>query len=306
MSAYAPSPGTKSPRRRRDASRRNYPLGYVIPALAVMLVFFIAPTVLNFFYAFTNWSSFHSNIDFAGLSNFSSLFQNGTLVADLRTTLIYAILVAIFQNLFGLALAVLLERDTAVNRILRAAFFVPVVMSALAVGYIFQALLKPEGALNGIIGTLVGHPVSIAWLGSTTWTLLVVTLIHAWKWVGLSMLIYLAGLKMINVDLLEAARIDGAGRWASFWRIRFPLLAPAVTFNVATALLGSLNSFDIVQATTEGGPGQSTELLNVFIFRTFGQGLFAQATTMSLVLFFTIAILAFPVIWLLRRRERVL
>jgi raffinose/stachyose/melibiose transport system permease protein len=120
------------------------------------------------------------------------------------------------------------------------------------------------------------------------------------------MLIYLAGLKTISHEVLEAARIDGVSRWQLFRHIKFPLLAPAVTFNVATALLGSMNSFDIVQATTGGGPGQTTEILNVFIYRTFGQGLFAQATTMSLVLALLIAVLAFPTVILLRRRERAL
>src|SRR5690606_15317510 len=112
----------------------------------------------------------------------------------------------------------------------------------------------------------------------------------------LSMLVYLAGLKTIDPDVLEAARIDGATSWQTFRSIRFPLLAPAVTFNVATALLGSMNSFDIVQATTGGGPARSTELLNIFIYRTFGQGLFSQATTMSLVLFLAVTLLAFPVV----------
>jgi raffinose/stachyose/melibiose transport system permease protein len=289
---------------RREA--RNHPFWFLLPALLVLLVFFFLPTLLNFIYAFTDWSSFKDSINFAGFSNFTSLFQSGTLVADLVTTLIYAVLVAIFQNVFGLVLALLLERDTRVNRAVRVAFFVPVVMSALAVGYIFQALLKPAGALNEILGVLVGHPVTIAWLGSTTWTIVVVALIHGWKWMGLSMLIYLAGLKTINEDVLEAARIDGSGPWKTFWQVRFPLLAPAITFNVTTALLGSMNGFDIVQATTMGGPGQATELLNIFIFRTFGQGLFAQATTMSLVLFLMVALLAFPVIRFLRKREDIL
>ncbi|NUQ90302.1 MAG: sugar ABC transporter permease [Glycomyces artemisiae] len=277
-----------------------------MPALAVLVVFFFVPTLFNFVYAFTDWSSFKSAINFAGTDNFTSLFSNGTLLNSLKVTLVYAVLVALFQNLFGLGLALLLERDTAVNRAVRVAFFIPVVMSALAVGYIFQALLKPDGALNGILGWLTGTDVSIPWLGSTTWTIVVVAIVHAWKWMGLSMLIYLAGLKTINEDVLEAARLDGASRWTMFRAIRFPLLAPAVTFNVATALLGSMNGFDIVQATTEGGPGGTTELLNIFIFRTFGQGLFAQATTMSLVLFLMVAILAFPVIRYLRKREDVL
>lgn len=290
----------------RRGRKSDHPLWFLIPALAVLVVFFFIPTLFNFIYAFTNWSSFKSSIGFTGLDNFITLFNSGTLLNALRVTLVYAVLVAIFQNLFGLVLALLLERDTRVNRAVRVAFFIPVIMSALAVGYIFQALLKPEGALNGILSFITGTHVSIAWLGDTTWTILVVALVHSWKWMGLSMLIYLAGLKTINDDVLEAARLDGASWWTTFREIRFPLLAPAVTFNVATALLGSMNGFDVVQATTEGGPGGSTELLNIFIFRTFGQGLFAQATTMSLVLFLAVAILAFPLIRMLRKREDVL
>lgn len=290
----------------KGARRHDHPLWFLIPALVVLVVFFVVPTLFNFVYAFTDWSSFKSAIGFAGIDNFVSLFSNGTLLNSLKVTLVYAVLVAVFQNAFGLALALLLERDTRINRAVRVAFFIPVVMSALAVGYIFQALLKPDGALNGILSAFFGTEVAIPWLGSTTWTIVVVAIVHAWKWMGLSMLIYLAGLKTISEDVLEAARLDGASRWTMFRSIRFPLLAPAVTFNVATALLGSMNGFDIVQATTEGGPGGTTELLNIFIFRTFGQGLFAQATTMSLVLFLTVTILAFPVIRFLRKREDVL
>ncbi|WP_077222943.1 carbohydrate ABC transporter permease [Rathayibacter sp. VKM Ac-2630] len=286
--------------------RSDHPLVFLVPALVVLVVFFFVPTLFNFVYAFTDWSSFKSAIGFVGVSNFVDLFQSGTLIQALRVTLVYAVLVAVFQNLFGLILALLFEKDTRVNRFARVMFFIPVIMSALAVGYVFQALLKPDGALNGILSFVTGQTVSTAWLGDTTWTIVVVALIHSWKWMGLSMLIYLAGLKTISGDVLEAARLDGSSWWQTFRDIRFPLIAPALTFNVATALLGSMNGFDIVQATTEGGPGGTTELLNIFIFRTFGQGLFAQATTMSLILFVAVALLAFPVIRILRRREDVL
>jgi multiple sugar transport system permease protein/raffinose/stachyose/melibiose transport system permease protein len=286
--------------------RASHPGWYLVPAFAVLGVFFFLPTVFNFVYALTDWSSFKSEIAFVGLQNFTDLISSGTLLSSLRITLIYAVLVAIFQNLFGLLLALLLERDTRVNRFARVMFFIPVVMSALAAGYVFQAILKPDGAANAILSALVGQPVTVPWLGDTTWTLVVVALVHSWKWMGLSMLIYLAGLKTISEDVLEAARLDGASAWTTFRDIRFPLLAPALTFNVATALLGSMNGFDIVQATTGGGPARTTELLNIFIFRTFGQGLFAQATTMSLVLFVVVVALAFPVIRTLRKREEVL
>lgn len=114
---------------------------------------------------------------------------------DLRITLIYALLVAIFQNTFGLLLAVFLEEDTRINRFARTMFFIPVIMSALAVGYIWQAVLKSDGALNQILSFITGQNIDIAWLGSTTWTIVVVAAIHGWKWMGLSMLIFLAGLK---------------------------------------------------------------------------------------------------------------
>ncbi|GAA4971663.1 multiple sugar transport system permease protein/raffinose/stachyose/melibiose transport system permease protein [Nonomuraea thailandensis] len=288
------------------ARGRTHPMWFLLPAFAILFVFFFLPTLFNFVYAFTDWSSFKSEIRPAGLDNFAYLLSDGTLFSALRVTVIYAALVALFQNLFGFGLAVLLEKDTWLNRAARLAFLVPVLMSALAVGYVFQALLKPDGSLNDLLSALTGRQVDVAWLGSTTWTLVLAAVIHAWKWMGLSMLIYLAGLKTIPEDVTEAARIDGATPWQAFWAIRFPLLAPAVTFNVATALLGSMNGFDIVQALTGGGPARSTEILNIFIYRTFGQGLFAQATAMSLVLFLMVALLAFPVIRVLRRREEIL
>ncbi|HVQ92041.1 MAG TPA: sugar ABC transporter permease [Mycobacteriales bacterium] len=300
----APPRGRRRPPA-RGRTRGTHPTAFLVPAFVIMAVFFFLPTLFNFIYPFTDWSAFKAAIHPVGFSNFHALLADGSLLASLRVTLVYAVLVAIGQNVSGLVLAVLLERDTRVNRFARVCLFIPVLMSALAVGYLFQAFLKPDGALNGLLGVLSGHDVRIPWLGSTTWTIAVVALVHSWKWMGLSMLVFLAGLKTIPDDVLEAARIDGAGPWQSFWRIRFPLLAPAITFNVATALLGTMNGFDVVQATTGGGPARTTEVLNIFIFRTFGQGLYAQATAMSLVLFLVVVLVAVPVVQLLRRREDV-
>ena len=286
--------------------RHGPPWWFALPALGVFGAFFLLPNLLNFVYPFTNWSAFHSSISFAGLSNFRTIAADGTLLRAIRITVCYAVGVAVFQNAFGLGLALLLERDTRFNRFFRVIFFLPVLVSALAVGYLFQALLAPDGAVNAILSWLTGHAVSVPWLGSPTWTLLVVTLIHGWKWMGLAMLVYLAGLKSIPGDVLEAATVDGASGWRAFWTVRFPMLAPAVTFNVTTALIGSMNTFDIVQATTKGGPASQTEVFNIYMFRVFGQGLFAQASAMSLVLFAVVVLLAIPVVIGLRRREHVL
>lgn len=289
---------------KRTLMKKNYPLRFLMPAGIMLVIFFIVPTVMNFVYAFTDWSAFKGTINYNGLQNFITLFSNGTLLKDIRITIVYAVCIAIFQNTFGLLLALLLEDDTHLNRFARVMFFIPVIMSALAVGYIWQAILKTGGALDQILSSLVGHSVVTGLLGSTTWAIVVVAAIQGWKWMGLSMLIFLAGLKTIDPDVLEAAKIDGANKFQIFRSIKFPLLAPAFTFNVATSLLGSLNGFDMVQAMTKGGPGGSTEILNIFVWRTFGQGLYSQSTTMSLVLFILVAVIALPLIYFLRRRER--
>ncbi|WP_442803845.1 carbohydrate ABC transporter permease [Streptomyces luteogriseus] len=278
----------------------HHPWWFALPAIAVFAGFFLVPNLLNFYYPFTDWSSYHAGIAFTGLDNFRTIAEDGSLLRAIRTTLVYALLAAVFQNGFGLVLALLLEDDSRFNRFFRAVFFLPVLISALATGYVFRALLDQDGAVNSVLGT------DVPWLGSTTWTLVIVTLVHGWKWMGLSMLIYLAGLKGIPGDMLEAARIDGAGPWRTFWSVRWPMLAPAVTFNVTTALIGSMNTFDIVQATTGGGPAASTEVFNIYMFRIFGQGLYAQASAMSLVLFLVVVAVAIPLVVGLRRREQML
>lgn len=283
--------------------RQNYPARFLAPAGFMLLVFFFIPTILNFVLAFTNWSAYNPTISFNGVDNFITLFKNGMLLRDLRTTLVFAVCVAFFQNVFGLFLAVFLEEDTTANRVARVLFFIPVLMSALAVGYVWQAILQPSGALNQLLGGLLGHTVKTAWLGSTTWTIVIVSAIQGWKWAGLAMIIYLAGLKTIDSEVLEAAAIDGANGFQMFWTIKFPLLAPAMTFNVATSLLGSMNGFDTIQAMTNGGPGGSTEIFNLYVWRTFGQGTYAQSTTMSLILFLVVMVMAVPVIAFLRKRE---
>ncbi|WP_375387107.1 carbohydrate ABC transporter permease [uncultured Amnibacterium sp.] len=271
-----------------------------------MVVLFVVPNAANFVLPFTDWSAFKPQIDFVGLDTIAAVLQDGTVYSAIRATVEYAVLVAIIQNVAGLALAVLLERDTRINRFARLLFFFPMLLSALAVGYVFQGLLNTQGAVNAGLTGISGQPVAIEWLGSTTWTIVILTLIHSWKWMGLSMLIYLAGLKSVPEDIVEAARIDGADRWTTFRRIRFPLIAPAVTFNVATALIGALSSFDIILATTKGGPGNATNVINVYMYLIFGEGLFAQATVTSLVLFLLVVVFAVPLIIVLRRRENVL
>lgn len=274
----------------------------VVPLLLVLSLYQL-PNTLNFIFSFTDWSSYRDEITFVGLRNFGDLLASNVLMSALRITLLYALGVTVFQNVLGLLFALALEKPTRSHRALRVLIFIPVLISPLAAGYIFKGLLSYNGVLNQILTTIAGIPVQIEWLGSVDWTIVILSAIHAWKYFGITTLIYLAGLAAIPEELSEAARIDGAGYWKTFALIRWRMLAPAFTVNFALTLIGALNAFDIVLATTAGGPGRSTEVFNMYIFAQFGQGAFGRSTAMGLVLFAVVVLLALPAIAVLRKRE---
>ena len=271
--------------------------GFLLPALAVIAIFYVIPNLLDFALAFTNWSTYSSNITFTGLTNFRDLLQEGALTNDLRVTVEYALVVMLAQNMAGLALALALERTSRINGFFRSVFFLPVLISPLAAGYVFKAILADNGPLNGLLGT------DVSWLGSTTWTIVVVALVNAWKFMGINMLIYIAGLNAIPGELVEAARVEGASWGQITRRVKLPLLAPAVTFNIVATLIGAFNTFDIVFAMTQGGPGISTQVLNSFIQQQYSQGYYGYSISMGLLLLGLVCVVAFPTLFALRRRE---
>ena len=271
--------------------------GFLLPALAVITVFYVVPNLLDFALAFTNWSTYSDTIRFTGLTNFRELLQQGALTNDLRVTIEYAVVVMVVQNLAGLALALALEKANRVNGFFRSVFFVPVLVSPLAAGYVFKAILADSGPLNSLLG------IHFSWLGSPDWTIIVVATVNAWKYMGINMLVYIAGLNAIPAELIEAAKVEGATWWQTVRRIKFPLLAPALTFNVVATLIGAFNTFDIVFAMTQGGPGIYTQVLNAFIQQEYAQGFYGFSIAMGLLLLGLVCIVAFPALFMLRRRE---
>lgn len=282
-------------------------LWLALPAIVLVILFYVIPNGLNFVLSFTDWSSRRPNPSFIGLERFEELLGDEDVWSALWTTLKFAFLVVVIENTIALLLALGLEKSSRFNTVLRTVFFLPVLISPLAAGYVFLGIFQTDGALNAVLGsfvTLVGLPVPrVEWLGSTTFTLLFVAFIHSWKFGGVHMLVYIAGLKAIPHEVVEAARIDGASRWDMIRRVKMPLLAPAFTFNITLTLIGALSIFDIVLSTTRGGPARSTEVLNMVVFQEFGSGRFSYATAVSLLLFVIILFVAFPLIFFLRRRE---
>jgi raffinose/stachyose/melibiose transport system permease protein len=295
----------RGPRRLRSfgISPRTYLALLCAPAIIFVMVFYVLPTMLNFFYSFTNWNSYHSGTPWVGLKNFRELSSEGTIWNDLKITIEYAILVMVFENVFALGLALALEKTNRINGVLRTIFFLPVLFSTLTVGYVWDGILQPNGPLNDILGVIIQHPVNIAWLANPTWSLVVLSAIHAWRFGGIAMLVYIAALNGIPREFIEAARVEGANLARIIWHIKLPLIGPAFTFNLTLSLIGTFSIWELIFATTAGGPAGSTEVLNIFVWREYGYGAFGYATAASLVLFLVVVATAIPMIAYLRRRE---
>jgi ABC-type sugar transport system permease subunit len=290
---------------RRRLRRNGHVPAFLLPAVGLVVLFYVAPNVLNFAYSFTNWSTYHdyNEVGWVGLDNFRDLSKQGIVWNDLWVTVRYAVYVMVLENVVTLVLALALERTTRVNGVFRSIFFVPVLISALAAGYLWRGIFDTNGVLNRFLSVFWPGDVHVEWLGSTTWTLLILACIHAWRFGGIHMLVYIAGLNAIPHELVEAAKVEGASTWRIIRKIKLPLLGPAFTFNITLTLIGALSIFELVLATTKGGPARATEVLNVYIFQQFGGGFYAYATAVGLLLFVVICLVAFPLIAFLRRRE---
>ncbi|KHK98801.1 ABC transporter permease [Microbacterium mangrovi] len=275
---------------------------FLIPSLVLVLIFFITPFVLNIPFAFTQWTAYSPDIKFNGLDNFAFLWQNGTLQSAVVVTLIYAVVAMTVQNVTALSLALALRKTTRINSVYRSIFFLPVLISPLAAGYIWRGLVDPQGPLNAVIAVVIPG-FQYAWLGHPVSALVTVAFIDGWKWSGIATLVYIAGLNSIPDELMEAAQLDGAGPFKRFWRISFPLLAPAFTFNIATTLIGALSAYDVIASTTSGGPGNATTTINVALQQQFGLSFYGTASALGLTVTMLVIVIAVPLVFWLRRRE---
>jgi raffinose/stachyose/melibiose transport system permease protein len=223
-------------------------------------------------------------------------------VQGLVNTLIYAVLTSVSKSVLGLLLAVLLTSGILWQGFLRAVVFFPVLVSTIGVGITFAALMHPtKGAINVALHGIGIH--GPAWLSDPTLALYSVAFIDLWKGVGLATLIYIAGLATISQDYYEAARIDGATRVQQFWRVTVPLVRPATVTVITLSLIGGLRSFDIIWATTKGGPGFASDVLASVIYKQYQAGFYGLATAGNVILFALIAVIILPLTWWFNMRE---
>jgi raffinose/stachyose/melibiose transport system permease protein len=275
-----------------------------LPGVFALVAFTLVPVVAGGLYAFTDWRGL-GDAHWIGLDNFREIFRDPTTRGALWHTLIFGGALVVLTNVAGLALALGLNRTLKSRHLLRAVFFLPVILSPLAVSYVWQYILDPSGPVNTVLGTFGLESWQRAWLGDPNWALLSVLLVLVWQQSGLTMVIYLAGLQSIPDDLVEASTVDGASAWMRLRRITLPLLRPAFVIASTLTLIFGLRVFDQILGLTAGGPVGATETLATQVWKqSFADGRFGYGAALSILLTLIIGTLALAQLFVLRRQER--
>jgi raffinose/stachyose/melibiose transport system permease protein len=284
---------------RPRAVLRTYPNWFYLPAAVVFGIFFIVPTALAFYFSLTRWSLFDAT--FIGLNNYVVFLGDPMLTAGLRNTLIYAVLTSGLKVIISLPLAMLLTSRIRLKGLLRGIIFFPVLVSTVAVGITFAALMQPSiGLINTVLGVL-GLP-QPDWLGNPNLALYSVALVDVWKGIGIATVIFIAGILSIPLDYFDTARLEG-GAWVAFRHVIIPLSRNATFTVILLSFIGGLRTFDLIWTMTHGGPGFASDVLTSVIYKEYQAGFYGLSTAGNVVLFILVTIIVYPLMRFFNRME---
>jgi raffinose/stachyose/melibiose transport system permease protein len=305
MEPLETSEGTVTRQRKARLRQLRVASLFLLPALVIFTAFVIYPILGSLYYSLTDWDGLTPNLHFVGFANFRQLLSDSTVFIDVRNTLVFAVSVMVVQNGIALLLAVILDGFLRRLTFLRVLFLLPAMFSALAIGYIWSYIYSPTfGFLDTFLSKIGLSAWQKDWLGNPHLTLASLIFTNCWEFMGLSMVIFLAGLQAVPAELCEAASIDGTSGWQRFRYITFPLIAPAVTINVVLTMIGSMKTFDLIFVMTNGGPGNASETLALRIYNeAFNLNHFGYATAVGIVMSLFILGLSVLNLRLLRKRE---
>lgn len=276
---------------------------FYVPALVLFCVFVIYPLGKGIFLSFTNWNGYSQTYKMVGISNYVRMLTDANVHRAFINTIVYGAGSTVIQNVVGLALALLLNQRFRGRAVTRTLVYLPVMIAPLIMGYIMYFFFSYDnGALNDLVAVFGKEAVD--WLSDGNRGVLIMTLVNSLQFVGISMVIYLAGLQGIPDMYYEASAIDGVKNGSRFRYITLPLLMPAISSSVTINLIGGLKLFDIIMALTSGGPGYDTHSLSTLVHRTyFGSENAGYASAIGLIAFVLIMIISNVVVKFLEKKE---
>lgn len=276
---------------------------FYVPALLLFALFVIYPFFKGIYLSFSNWNGYSRSFKMIGFKNYINLFKDRNVHRAFANTLVYGVGSTLIQNVLGVLFAVFLNRKFRGRSLVRTVIYLPVMIAPLIMGYVMYFFFNyNRGAINDILKLFGASPVD--WLADGNRAVAILTVVNSLQFVGISMVIYLAGLQNIPSMYYEAAQIDGIDSFQKFFRITLPLLMPAITSSVTLNLIGGLKLFDVISALTGGGPGYDTHSLSTLIHKYyFGGERAGYASAIGMVFFVFIMIVSNVVVKALQKRQ---
>jgi raffinose/stachyose/melibiose transport system permease protein len=288
---------------RRDL-RRGLEFGALtLPAVAVIAVVVMLPFAMSVMNSFMKWNGLDKTPVWIGAANYVELVTDDPqFLSALAFTLLFTVLMVILTNVISLALALALVQRFRGRNALRAAFYIPNIISLIVIGYIWRFIFSK--GFDSAFALTGWAPFNLSWLGDSKLAFVSVLLVSVWQAIGFYLVIYIAGLQTIPNDLKEAALLDGAGPVRRFFNLTIPLLMPSVTVCVFYSLSNALKAFDVIFSLTFGGPGIATTSVALDIYKTaFSDSRFGYGMAKSVVLFILILVVTFVQIRFFKSRE---
>ncbi len=277
------------------AIKKWWPL-FVLPTLASFVIGFIIPFIQGLYLSFCEFTTVN-NASFVGFKNYIKIFQDTQFTDSFWFTVKFAVVSIVLINVIALGLALLLTRNIRGTNAFRTVFFMPNLIGGIVLGYIWQSLIN-------CLLSIVGQPLLA--LNSTAgyWGLII---LMCWQQIGYMMIIYIAGLQDVPDDLIEAAQIDGATSWETFWKVKLPMIMPSITICVFLTLTNSFKLYDQNLALTAGEPSHTTEMLALNIYNTFysraGATWHGQAQAKAVVFCLLVVVISFAQLRATRSKE---
>jgi raffinose/stachyose/melibiose transport system permease protein len=297
-------PSRSRPRDSRRLLLKLSWLPFVVPGLGLFLVFEVWPLIQAILLSLYKWDGYSKKV-YVGGANYRRALGDVNFWHALGHAGVYTACTVTGKMVFGLGLALLLHRQLAGRAFYRSIVFAPVLMSFVAVGLLWQLIYSPEqGLMNRLLGLLhlANH---VNWLGNPHIALFSLVLVDLWKFTGYHTILFLAGLTLVQKELLEAATVDGASPRQQFWHVTLPAIRPIAVVNLIIATAGAINTFDLVYVMTNGGPYGVTELPITFMYRQgFSNSQLGYASAIACLMFVVVGIITVLILRLQRSDGR--
>ncbi len=259
---------------------------FILPALIFYLVFFAQPFVNTIYYSFTDWNGVNPTKQFIGLANYARMFGDRLLWLSLSHNLIWIVLGTVAPIVIALPLALILSNLGRGRLFFQTGYFMPHILSGVVVAMIWGWIYNPLfGLLNYVLRAIGLGNLTHAWLGDPNTALVAVIAAAVWGYFGFCLVIFMAGLQNLDIDQIEASRIDGANSVQRFWYVIVPQMRYVLNMVIVYTLIGGFNVFDIVYVMTKGGPANHTELIGTYTYKmAFQENRIGYGATLAMLM----------------------